>query len=308
MRQMNALIQFNKPWLSRADQIAMLVSRGLHVTDRAMAEAFLGHVNYYRFSGYCLAFEQSRHKFLPGVTFEQVKAAYDFDWTLRDQISEAMEVVELDFRAAVAAHFGHDHGPFGRRDASNFFPAFDGKSSRRDWLKNLRHETERSQEQFVKHFKATYVEFPDLPLWMATEVMSFGCLSKMLAGMMKADRKIVAYRYNLQSDDFASWVHHLVYVRNLCAHHCRTWDRVWTIKPSLPAAKAWHAPLLPGNNKLFVTLLILSYLIKRCPTMDGFWSRWRQRVESHLASPPSAPNALEKMGLTSVWLQHPFWR
>jgi abortive infection bacteriophage resistance protein len=102
-------------------------------------------------------------------------------------------------------------------------------------------------------------------------------------------------------------MHHLVYIRNLCAHHSRLWDRIWTIKPTLPAAFAWKPPKLPGNNRLFVTLLVLSYLLKSCSSMAAFRASWRQRVEMHLRSPPSAPNAMEKMGLTVGWFGHPFW-
>ena len=77
---------YQKSWLSCADQVAKLVSRGLTVADPAAAERFLSHVNYYRFSGYCLAYEQQRHTFT-GCTFEQVRATYDFDMVLRDIVA-----------------------------------------------------------------------------------------------------------------------------------------------------------------------------------------------------------------------------
>jgi len=87
---------YQKPWLSYADQIALLSSRGLVIANVPAATDFLRHVSYYRFSGYCLAFEVSRHTFRPGVTFEQVQAAYEFDLALRDVVTEALEVVEVD--------------------------------------------------------------------------------------------------------------------------------------------------------------------------------------------------------------------
>lgn len=39
--------------------------------------------------------------------------------------------------------------------------------------------------------------------------------------MLKKAQKAVAIRYGLQSHILTSWMHHLVYVRNLCAHHSR---------------------------------------------------------------------------------------
>jgi abortive infection bacteriophage resistance protein len=292
-----------KPWLSCSDQVALLQSRGLTVLDPTAAAAFLSHVNYYRFSGYCLAFETTRHAFLSGVAFEQVRASYDFDRVLRDLVTEALEVVEVDFRTAIAHRFGHRRGPFGHTHATAFFRRF----AHADWLTKLRDETDRSHEPFVIHYRMTYAEYPDLPVWMATEIMSFGALSLMFKGMLRVDQRDVAARYRLQPTHLASLMHHSVYVRNLCAHHSRLWDRVWAIKPDLPPGKAWRPPLLPGNDRLFATVLTLYELLKRCPAVSPFDEEWRDRLHAHLASPPEAPRALERMGLTDGWKAHPAW-
>ena len=45
---------FTKPPLSLSDQLALLVSRGLQVSDRADALHYLRHIGYYRLSGYAL--------------------------------------------------------------------------------------------------------------------------------------------------------------------------------------------------------------------------------------------------------------
>jgi len=52
--------------------------------DEEAAGGFLRHINYYRFSGYGLAFEQSRHQFILGTTFGQIRDTYEFDRALRD--------------------------------------------------------------------------------------------------------------------------------------------------------------------------------------------------------------------------------
>ena len=295
---------YQKPWLSHADQVAKLVSRGLTIADHAAAARFLSHVNYYRFSGYCLAFEQQRHQFNGGCTFEQVKAAYEFDLVLRDLVTEALEVLEVDFRSAIAYHFGQRHGAFGHTDRAKFYGSF----NHTEWLVRLRDEGQRSSELFVEHFKKNYSQFPDLPIWMAMEVMSFGALSKMFQGLLRDDQRPVAQRYAVQPRDLVAIFHHLVYVRNLCAHHSRLWDRVWAIKPSLPKGKPWLPPLLPSNDRLFATLLLLYHLMKCCPTVRGFAGHWRDRLKQHLAQPPSAVNPLDQMGMPTNWQQHPVWK
>ena len=298
------LPSYQKPWLSYADQIALLSSRGLVIANVPAATDFLRHVSYYRFSGYCLAFEMSRHNFRPGITFEQVQAAYEFDLALRDVVTEALEVVEVDFRTTVAYHFGGRYAAFGHTDPANFFSRFDHAA----WMKRLHEETRRSSELFVTHFKATYCGFPDLPVWVVTENMSFGSLSKMCRGMLKPDQKAIAHNYGLQPDVLESWMHHMTYVRNLCAHHSRLWDRVWSIKPHLPYARTWRPPYLPGNNRLFATLLILNHLMGRSPAVTHFAADWRARVETLIDQPPAVPGSVSMMGLTATWKAHPLWK
>ena len=110
---------------------------------------------------------------MAGTTFEQIVDAYQFDLSLRDLVTEALEIIEVDLRAAIAYFFGQRYGAFGHTVATNFYAGF----GHMDWLLRLQEEANRSSELFVTHFQQAYVEFPDLPVWMVTEVMSFGGLS-----------------------------------------------------------------------------------------------------------------------------------
>ncbi len=300
----SSLQSYKKPWLPISDQIDLLKKRGMIINDAGVAVEFLKHVNYYRFSGFCLAFESSRHRFRDGVTFENVKGTYEFDRSLRDVVTEALEVVELDVRTAVAYHFGEKYGAFGHGDPGSFFKHFNHSS----WAEKLKSEAYRSREEFVSHFKSTYKEFPSLPIWVVSEIMSFGALSHMCNGMLKPDQTYIARRYKLQRSDWVSWMHHLSYTRNLCAHHARLWDRIWSIKPQLPYGFNWRPPHLLGNNRLFSTLLILNYLMGRCPTVATYAMDWRSRVENLIDNPPAVSNATQLMGLTSGWKTHPLWK
>lgn len=295
---------YGKPWLSHADQLRQLVARGLVVDDQASAEAFLAHVNYYRLSGYCLAFEQSRHEFADGCTFADVRAAYEFDLGLRDIVTDALEILEVDFRATIAHEFGRTYGPFGHVSPSAFFKTF----KHGEWLAKVRSEADRSRESFVDHFRTRYVEFPDLPIWIATEAMSFGALSFMFAGMTRRDEQPIAARYRLQPFELAAALHHLVYVRNLCAHHSRLWDRAWSIKPVIPRGKAWQPPWLPRGDRLFASLLLQFHLLKHCRGVQADVAGWRDRVRRHLDSPPPVPDACRRMGMPREWRDHPVWK
>jgi abortive infection bacteriophage resistance protein len=300
-----SLVPYDKPWLSTADQVARLAQRGLSVNDIPAAEAFLSHVNYYRFSGYCLAFEDQRHQFRNGTRFEDVREAYFFDVKLRDIVLEALEVIEIDFRTTVAHAFSRSHGAYGHTDASVFYPRF----NHAEWLEAIRQEASRSRELFVTHFRGKYQDFPDLPIWIATEVMSYGSLSRMYDGMKKEDQKAAAINYQVHKPRVLSSVmHHFVYVRNICAHHARLWDKFWSIKPIAPQGHMWQSPSVPDANRLFLTLLLIYHLLKRCSSLGDYPQTWKERLHPLLQSPPSTTDPYAVMGMPPRWDQHPVWR
>ncbi|MDD4441198.1 MAG: Abi family protein [Kiritimatiellae bacterium] len=305
------LVPYTKTWLSISGQVQKLKDYGLIIRDDTAAGLFLQHINYFRFSGYALAFETSRHVLVPGTTFEQIRHAYEFDRALRDLVSESLEVIELDLRTAVAHTFAQTHGPFGHTLDTNFMPVFDHPKreyTHAQWLEKLRDEVRRTRNLFVDHYKAHYEEYPDLPIWESTEIMSFGALARMYRGMNKSDQKRVSARYGLQPGILASWMLHLVYFRNICAHHARLWDGLWSIKPELPEGTIWLPPLVPGNGRLFASLLVQSVLLRGCVAEKHFAKGWRLRVERLISDlMPAAPDALLKMGLAADWRAHPAW-
>ena len=140
---------------------------------------------------------------------------------------------------------------------------------------------------------------------MLSEVMSFGTLTRMYRGMQRADQRIIAGRYGLQNADFGSLLLHLSYVRNLCAHHCRIWDRAWSVKPTLPHGPMWQAPTMPGNDRLFSTLCVIQHVLNRCPPVASFAVQWRARLLQLLAKPPNTPQALVRLGMPTNWNDHP---
>jgi len=295
---------YTKQWLSYSDQVSQLVSRGLVVPDPLAAAKLLSHISYYRFSGFCLAFESARHTFVAGTTFQDVVEAYQFDCDLRELLTDAVEMVEIDLRTATAYQFGKTRGVFGHRNQANFF----GFNGHPEWLEKLREEARRSSELFITHFRNTYTEFPDLPIWVAVEIMSFGNLSRMFSALQRVDQAAIAKRYGLQVTDLGPIIHHLVYIRNLCAHHSRIWDRVWAIKPSLPRGQYWQPPHITGNDRVYSTALLAYHLMKCCPDKSPVVIRWRDRLHVLFTNPPKAVGAEAKLGLVSGWKTNPLWK
>lgn len=65
-----------------------------------------------------------------------------------------------------------------------------------------------------------------LPVWVAIEVLRFGPLSKLIANLTKSDREQLSRRhYGVPEYYFAKWVRSLSYLRNVCAHYSRLYNR-----------------------------------------------------------------------------------
>jgi abortive infection bacteriophage resistance protein len=299
------LIPFAKPALSYADQVALLKQRGIVIADDAAAERLLAGISYYRLSAYWYPFRQrdATGQLLstvqPGTPFESVIDLYEFDRQLRILVLDALERVEVAIRTAVTLRIGVVYGAFGHENPASFHPQFDHAG----WVANLRTETQRSSDAFVGHYRARYQGFPALPIWMTTELISLGGLSKLYKGMKPDDRRAVANPLALHHRRLQDWLHVLTYVRNVCAHHSRLWNRELAIRPHAMPEPQWNAPLLPRQDRLFCVLLILRYLLQQ----TGNGVAWRDQCTVLLTPIAADPRWRAAMGMGPNWVTHPYW-
>jgi abortive infection bacteriophage resistance protein len=299
------LIPYNKQPLSFPRQIDLLVSRGLTVSDRPSAEAFLANTNYYRLSAYCIPFQSSRDVFNPGTTFENICKLYEFDRKIRLCVLNALERFEIAFRTIVANDFSIKHGPFAHMDAARFEPTF----RHDEWLATLTTEINRSREPFITHFKAKYLGFPTLPIWMTVEVLSSGALSAFYSWLQKKDRTEIAAKYNLPEVVLCSWVRSLSYVRNVCAHHSRLWNRNFSVAPKIPRGDPnWAPPSFTGDKRVAAILFILNRLLRSLPNGASMAACWRADVENLLSAPVPVKDFEALMGLPANWKTHALWQ
>ena len=97
----SATMEFAKPPLSYADQAALLIERGLVVSDPNVLMRQLEAVGYYRLCAYWYPFKQADSSFVPGTSFDVVWNRYVFDRQLRLAVMDAIERVEIAIRTAL---------------------------------------------------------------------------------------------------------------------------------------------------------------------------------------------------------------
>ena len=283
-------MRYLKPAKTFQEQIDILKDRGLLIDDEPNASDILQNISYYRLSAYFLPFQSAHNIFKEKTNFLDIVRLYEFDRHLRDMLWDAIESIEVSVRTQITYHFAHTYGPFGYAQSINFHPSF----KHAEWLSDLQENVNNSHETFVKSFREKYSEEEHLPLWMATEVMSFGKLSKFFLGLHKKDKQAISdIKYKLNQSVLTSWLHTLVYVRNLCAHYSRIWNRTLSIKPIIPRKeKEWEGI---NNQKIFCILLILKSLM----SMAEEWQEWKEKFIQLIDSAPFVN--LYSMGFPVDW-------
>ncbi|MDR1817884.1 MAG: Abi family protein [Puniceicoccales bacterium] len=316
-------IPYDKPFLTIAAQRELLEQRGLRVEDRDEAEHYLRHQGYYRLSAYFHPFLERdaagnlRDAFRAGADFGEVARLYEFDKQLRTLMLAGLRAIEISVRVAIAHHLGqrdifaHENPRLLAHAFTHRESTWRGKTWYQVWLEKYRALLARGdQEDFVRRFLDKYGA--RIPIWVAIELWDFGLLSRFYAGMRYNDQRAVSLLYGVEDPGlFASWLRSFNYVRNVCAHHSRLWNRNIVEQPRLaqrnpiPALRHLTARGVsaPGARPYAViavathTLLAMQY---RFP--------WRETVARLFESFPTSPHvSLTMTGAPANWRDLTLW-
>ncbi|WP_043539033.1 Abi family protein [Salinarimonas rosea] len=319
---------YTKPYLAVDDQLQKLKARGLAVSDDGRATAYLQRIGYYRLSGYWYPLRTSRRAgeegaqgsavgddFKPGAEFGQVVDLYVFDKKLRLAMLDAIERVEVGVRTSIVLHMGR-RDPWSHRDPGLLDGLFARRVDRRTglvphqaWLRKLDEVAARSDEQFAKHFRAKY---PGelMPIWIAAELWDFGMLTRFYAGMRHPDKAEVAAAYGLNDPlVMVSWLQAINYLRNLCAHHGRVWNRALVRQPRFPKRGAVRmldhlADDCHRQTRLYGTAAAIRFLLR---TLNPS-TRWPERLAAVLQTLPCSPYLdVRQSGFFPGWEEHDLW-
>jgi abortive infection bacteriophage resistance protein len=298
------LPEFNKPSLRVPEQVTLLRQRGLEIGNEASAAKHLKFIGYYRLSGYMLPFQRGgndadRHTFAAGTTFQDILDLYTFDRKLRLLLLDAIERIEIAVRAALSTILASQYGSHWYLDAARFDRNFDHADFMERSKREIGHDDARRRQVFIQHYYNAYDRPPTPPSWMLFEALPFGNVSMAVKGLDIAERKRLAAPFNLPEPAIQSWPHVLSYVRNLCAHHSRLWNRKFTIRPFI--IKQYRDDLR-RNDQLYAQLVVTQLFMKRI-SPDSLWP---DRLEALLGEYPAITAA--RLRFPDAWRERPVWR
>jgi abortive infection bacteriophage resistance protein len=188
---------------------------------------------------------------------------YRLDEALRKRVFSAISPIEIFLRVRIIEGLSRRWGSF-----AHYLPElFRTDFNQTEWASGVEKEITRAREPFIEHFRRTYSGFPKLPIWMGVEVMSLGTISQLFNGLLPEPRRIVADGLAVPHPVLRSWLHFLSYIRNVCAHHARLWDRELAIRPDIPRkSPAWQGLATAGAFAFsIVPVLEMLYRWARLP-------------------------------------------
>ena len=284
--------------------------------DLSEAKALLARISYFRLKYFWtdLIDESTDGDFLPDTSFDMVMKRYNFDHNLRLVLFDAIEMIEVAFRAKVIHHMSRvaDNGLW-YLDTS----LFEDTNRHQEFVLNLKYEFERSTEPFAKKYIENHPNWqgdsfdgdnPDA--WMIIEVATFGTLSKMYKNLKNQlpQKSAIANDFGLYSSrEFSNWIEIISLMRNIIAHHSRLWNRA--LGKKISNIKGHRNPWLNNDfsemqkKKPYAVACAMVYL---CRAVSG--SKSIQEKVKALFETSSQVIPIHKIGIPTNWKNEPLWR
>lgn len=292
-----------KQFLEYDELVGLLVSRGMNVNDPLRAQRKLTQVGYYRFKGYSYParyfeivnidgrnIKRVTTNYRHGTSFEDAFNFYLMDKRMRILLLDAIERIEVYFRAIIAHEIG-GASPTAYLDKKNFSKeAFKDAGygtcpNYSEWLdRHNRLLAGSKEESILNHIK----NGKPIPLWVASEAWDFGCLSKFYSMLTGANQDLICSRVGVNSRRaLDNWLININGIRNRCAHHSRICNRA---NPrDLIEDRNGYFNLLSldakAKNRIYGIISVIWFLLKKI----GPSSEWIKRVADLFDSKPNLP-------------------
>ncbi|MBO5024777.1 MAG: Abi family protein [Bacteroidaceae bacterium] len=290
---------YNQPQITVEEQINLLKSEGLSFENESRARHLLYNISMFRLKSYLKPLRQNNNRqFKSGATFEQAYTLYKFDSELRKMVCSELEKIEVSIRTQLSLIMADAAGVFWFADTSNFRDV----NRHVSLLRSLQEELHRSDDEAIIQFRQNYVN-PFPPTWMTFEVSAFGTLSMMYRWLKAGHaRRQVANFYGLSDTVMESWFHSIVYVRNICAHHSRLWNRRLSINALVPRRTNLPFVVVPNDTKrVYYVLSIILYFLQTVNPNNTFAIRFKALLSKY----PSVD--VVAMGFPNDWQSQLLW-
>lgn len=210
-------------------QLDLLKSRGLAISDIEKAKEILLDVGYYRLGFYLFPFEKSypdlrdrHHEYIEGASFEDAVNLYYFDFDLRLLLMRYLNRIEIAFRTSLIYNLSNKYNTTPIWFVS---PSVVSRSYARDFERKV-YTTDFKRNPVIHRHHQRNPNDRFAPSWKTLEFMTFGAVMKLYEQLKEREDKIfIAHKFGIrQVVTFESYMHTIRQVRNACAHGLLLYD------------------------------------------------------------------------------------
>jgi abortive infection bacteriophage resistance protein len=284
---------YTKPALPPGDLLTHLQARGLTVANPGTALNALARIGYYRLLIYMRPLQDPATKrFLAGTSFDDILNRYNFDRELRLLCLDAIERIEVAFRAAIINELAVAHGAHFHMSSRHFATA--------EGFRGFIDRATKAQYLGITHYYANYNEPSVPPIWTVLEGVTLGTLSRMYSNLHEANRRLIAAQFNYPEPTIVSWIRSINDLRNMCAHHNRLFNAVMQVNQPMKHRRLrgeWGT----SQNRFYARALVLVALLNE---IDASLP-WKNELKNLLSRYPMINPA--ELGFPAGWDTRTFW-
>ena len=239
-----------------------LIANGLQGISKQELSNILNSISYYRLRGYIYPYFHSykNNKTIKNnITWETIWNDYNFDPELKGLLFQEIGKIKIALKTVLINVFSLKYGQTWYINSELYYDSTHYENDKNE----LFHHWDRSSEKFKQHFKNKYQG--NSTSWMIFKTSSFGNGSKIFENIKNCYTKQLMTEYfgfrKNSEKVLISWLRHLVYLRNIIAHHGLLFSKIFITVPRLSKDKFNNIDIIP--NKLFVSIVIIAYLLKQ---------------------------------------------
>lgn len=259
------------------EQIEILKNRGLVINDIDKTEELLLRENYFFINGYRHIFMKNHKEdsFIPGTTFEELYAVFQFDRSFRNVLFKNLLIVENNLKSIIAYKLSKKYG-IREKDylkPSNFSQDIKKVRQVNDVLNKIKRQIKLNgrQHSATLHYISNYGY---VPLWILVKLLSFGMINELYSILKPDDKLAIAEYYNLDVETLGIYIALLSNYRNLCAHEDIVYDH--RTQKEIPDTR-YHMELdvpttndeyVYGKNDIFAVVIMLKCMLTESDFTD----------------------------------------
>lgn len=160
------------------EQIDILLSRGLQISNTKFAKEKLQNINYYNIiNAYKNPFLKSSDLFKKDVTFNELYSVYVFDNELRNLFLKYVLILENELKSHIAYEFANYESDcvkkissYGERSRYDYTTKKKQLASNKIIEKIDEKVIKKGSNEMIKHYKAKGT----IPIWVIVNILSFG--------------------------------------------------------------------------------------------------------------------------------------